>query len=59
MIVPKVIPDNVDELKSIQPWEISEMLGRGICYVATCKYPFLNEEQVKTLIDKLEKKYQA
>ena len=59
MIVPKVIPENVDELKSIQPYEIKEILGRGICYVATCKYPFLNEEQVKMFIDKLEKKYQA
>lgn len=59
MIVPKVIPENVDELKSIPSWEIGEILGRGICYQGTCKRPFLNEEQVKLFIEKLEKKYQS
>ena len=59
IIVPKVIPDDVDELNSIPAWEIREIYGGPVSFRGTCKKTVFNEDQVKLFIKKLEEKYQS
>ena len=57
MIVPKNIPESSDDYKSILPYEIKELLGQGFYFARIDKRPYLNEEQVKILINELAKRY--
>ena len=59
MIVPQNVSDPNDYNKSIYPFEIKDLLNRGFYFAKVDKRPYLSEEQVKILIEALQKKYDA
>ena len=59
MIVPQNVSGSDGYNQSLYPYEIKNLLDQGFYFARTDKRPYLSEEQVKILIEALQKKYNA
>ncbi len=59
MIVPQNVSGSDGYNQSLYPYEIKTLLNQGFYFARTDKRPYLSEEQVKILIEALQKKYNA
>ena len=59
MIVPQNVSASDGYNQSLYPYEIKNLLDQGFYFARTDKRPYLSEEQVKILIEALQKKYNA